>query len=227
MSEPLSHGCLRWRGSTICRALAVFQARYGGAAERLAREPMSRWLRMAGRTGTTPRDEKQRSSATTARWTGFWKTSARLGRCRIFPAHSFPCSCRPGPLADASARGQEIGLTGLSTFGTASSSDPHWVNMHLDIFEWRPVRRPLKATEAYSILTAEVEGRLAGDSAPVGIMTHHLVHEEASWSFLDELLGLIADHPAVEWPSHTALFGLAQQPGYSRSAERRTSTRSA
>ena len=38
---------------------------------------------------------------------------------------------------------------------------------------------------------------------PIGIMTHHLVHEEASWAFLEDLFGLIAKHPAVAWPPHS------------------------
>ena len=42
---------------------------------------------------------------------------------------------------------------------------------------------------------SELERRLAGDPEPIGIMTHHLVHEEASWDFLDELFGLTARAP--------------------------------
>ena len=36
----------------------------------------------------------------------------------------------------------------LSTFGPAPRDDPHQVNTHLDIFEWRPERRPLSRVEA-------------------------------------------------------------------------------
>jgi hypothetical protein len=81
--------------------------------------------------------------------------------------------------------------------------------VHLDIFEWRPVRRALEPAEAYAVLTTEMQRRLAGDPEPIGIMTHHLVHEEASWAFLDDLFGLIERHSAVVWSLHTALFSLA------------------
>ena len=99
-------------------------------------------------------------------------------------------------------------LRGLSTFGAAARDDPHQVNTHLDIFEWRPKRHPLSRVEAYAVLNPEIERRLTGEDEPIGILTHHLVHEEASWDFLDELLGSIAKHPAVRWPAVEELFGL-------------------
>lgn len=99
-----------------------------------------------------------------------------------------------------------VGLVGLSTFGPVPAGDPHWVNVHLDIFEWRPKRRPLARDEAYALLASELERRLAGDPEPIGIMTHHLVHEQASWDFLDVLFGMSAKHPAIVWPPVAELF---------------------
>ena len=140
----------------------------------------------------------------------------RLGFTRmteLFESQFLPVLVPPwNRIADGvRERSPEIGLTRLSTFGPAPAGDPHWINVHLDIIEWRPIRRPLSPSEAYAVLTTEMERRLAGDSEPVGIMTHHLEHEEGNWSFLDDLLELIAKHPAVEWPSHPALFDLAQE----------------
>jgi hypothetical protein len=105
---------------------------------------------------------------------------------------------------------RDIGLTGLSTFGKRPPGDPHWINTHLDIFAWRPTPRPLGTSEGYAVLAAEVERRLARDSEPIGIMTHHLVHEAASWVFLDDLFNLISTHPAVAWSSPRKLFQLAE-----------------
>lgn len=101
----------------------------------------------------------------------------------------------------------EIGLAGLSTSGPAPGN-PHWVNVHIDIFEWRQARRPLTRAEVYARLAEELDRRLAGQREPLGIMTHHLVHEEASWGFLDEVFQLAANHPAVRWPSIEELFRL-------------------
>ena len=103
---------------------------------------------------------------------------------------------------------KEIGLAGLSTFGPAPPGDPHLINAHLDIFAWKPKRRTLDRAEAYAVLASEIERRLAGDAEPLGILTHHLVHEEASWELLDELFGMLAKHPAVAWPKVGELFGI-------------------
>jgi len=108
---------------------------------------------------------------------------------------------------EVSSRRADARLLGLSVFGRAALGDPQQVNTHLDIFEWRPARRPIEGDLAYATLAAEIERRLGGDPEPVGIMTHHLVHDDQSWALLDELLPLLAKHPAVRWPPVTALFG--------------------
>lgn len=41
----------------------------------------------------------------------------------------------------------------------------------------------------------------------LGILTHHLIHETALWSFLDELFTRLTRHPAVRFVSARRLFG--------------------
>ena len=116
-------------------------------------------------------------------------------------------------IGDAAKAGMcASGLLGLSTFGPAATGEPHRANVHLDIFAWKPARRPLSPAEVYAGLSREVLRRLDGDAEPIGIMTHHLVHTEESWALLAELLGLLRGHPAVSWPSIPAIFGLAPAP---------------
>jgi hypothetical protein len=43
-------------------------------------------------------------------------------------------------------------------------------------------------------------------------MTHHLVHHEANWAFLDELFEATARHPAVVWRPVAELFEVAAPP---------------
>ena len=127
----------------------------------------------------------------------------------LFPETFHPALVPPWNRISPSVQGvaKPIGLRGLSTFGAAPAEEPYQVNTHLDIFAWRPERRPLSRAEAYAVLNAVIERRLTGGDEPIGILTHHLVHEEASWDLLDELLGTIAKHPAVRWPSVGELFG--------------------
>ena len=106
---------------------------------------------------------------------------------------------RIGAAGDAARRA--AGLTGLSLYGPNRSGDPHQVNTHLDIFDWKGARGPMARTEAYAVLCAELARRLDGDPEPVGILTHHLIHQPASWALLDELFAGLRNHPAVAWPA--------------------------
>ncbi len=113
---------------------------------------------------------------------------------------------RIGAAGDAARRG--AGLTGLSLYGPNRSGDPHQVNTHLDIFDWKGTRGPMARAEAYGVLGAELARRLDGDAEPVGILTHHLIHQPASWALLDDLLADLRNHPAVAWPAIPDLFAL-------------------
>jgi hypothetical protein len=113
---------------------------------------------------------------------------------------------RIGAAGDAARRA--AGLTGLSLYGPNRSGDPHQVNTHLDIFDWKGTRGPRARSDAYAVLGAELARRLAGDAEPVGILTHHLIHQPASWALLDELFADLRNHPAVAWPAVADLFAL-------------------
>ncbi|NNF76461.1 MAG: hypothetical protein HKN05_00395 [Rhizobiales bacterium] len=41
---------------------------------------------------------------------------------------------------------------------------------------------------------------------PIGILSHHLVHDEVVWSFLDKLAGLLDGHPRALWRQPGELF---------------------
>jgi len=95
-----------------------------------------------------------------------------------------------------------LGFTGLSAFGNSFTSPvPAGLtvaNTHLDVIDWRGTRgcRPhdeLVAELAMHILTRGP----AGD--PIGILTHHLVHDDDVWQFLDELSALSAHHRGARW----------------------------
>jgi hypothetical protein len=41
---------------------------------------------------------------------------------------------------------------------------------------------------------------------PTGILTHHLVQNDAVWRFLEDLLQFLSDHPAVTWLDTTTIW---------------------
>lgn len=137
----------------------------------------------------------------------------RLGFDRLaalFPVRFLPVLVPPwnrlAPSVDA--RRQDAGLAGLSGFGPGSGR-PHCVNTHIDIFDWHGTRGLLPPSRIYALLSGEIERRLAGDSEPIGLLTHHLIHRSESWRFLEEFLTLTAAHPAIDWRPLPALFALS------------------
>jgi hypothetical protein len=127
----------------------------------------------------------------------------------LFPSRFLPVLVPPWNRIGAAVRAgrRSAGLVGLSTFGQRAPGEPHQVNTHVDLFDWT-AREPIARAQAYSLLSNHVQGRLEGNNEPIGILTHHLVHGEAGWALLEEILGLIGSHPAAEWPSVPSLFGL-------------------
>ncbi|WAP70823.1 polysaccharide deacetylase family protein [Jiella pelagia] len=112
-----------------------------------------------------------------------------------------------------------LGLPILSVYGSAKPSGqdgPAEVNTHLDIMDWRAMRS-VSVADADRRLADLVAGHGAGHGAvrstvagsesegdgggePIGLLTHHLQHDEAAWRLVEVLLGLLAGHPAVTWP---------------------------
>ena len=91
-----------------------------------------------------------------------------------------------------------IGFKGLSRDGRAKPvSGLKQVNTHIDIVAWREGKRFIGEDQA---LAAALE--LMELTSPVGWLTHHAVHDEAAWRFLERL----ARVEGVRWASAPELF---------------------
>ena len=106
-----------------------------------------------------------------------------------------------------------LGWRGLSTFAPRSARDPapglRQVNCHVDLIDWRGGRKGrdhcILAREVAGHLRARREGRVDAEE-PTGLLTHHLDHDEAAWSFVEEFLDRVAAHPGVHWPTSREVF---------------------
>ncbi len=106
-----------------------------------------------------------------------------------------------------------IGFSGLSGYGARSARHAApgllQVNCHLDIMRWRPRREFLGSEEAGGRLAAHLRARRSGGAdreEATGILTHHLVHDQACWHFLEGLMELLCNHSAVRMRPAAALF---------------------
>lgn len=93
------------------------------------------------------------------------------------------------------------GYLGLSTYGRKPHSTPGltWVDVQVDPIDWQGTRGFVGTPSALGAALRDLAWRRARefDSAPTGILSHHLVHDSSAWSFLDDLLAAIAGHPAA------------------------------
>ncbi|HKU96857.1 MAG TPA: polysaccharide deacetylase family protein [Vineibacter sp.] len=112
---------------------------------------------------------------------------------------------------------REIGFRGLSTYTARTRVEPVrgllQVNTHVGPIGWRP-RRGFLGDE--QIITTLVEAlrarRVAAPTSPVadeptGVLTHHLVHDDDIWTFLDRLWKRLRVHPAVRIVPPVEIFG--------------------
>jgi peptidoglycan/xylan/chitin deacetylase (PgdA/CDA1 family) len=87
-----------------------------------------------------------------------------------------------------------LGLRALSVFGPERPGPLPEINTQVDLIDWRGGRtgRPAEAIEA-AVLDRIAQG------GPVGILSHHLVHDAAAWQSLEDLARATAGHPGAEW----------------------------
>lgn len=103
-----------------------------------------------------------------------------------------------------------LGLTGLSTFTWmhvpgALSGLTH-VQSHVDIIKWKKNRRFIGWDSARLRFDLQCTRRRTNPAEPIGILSHHLAHDEGCFAFLDEFLSVAADHPGASWPRVKDLF---------------------
>lgn len=73
------------------------------------------------------------------------------------------------------------------------------INVHLDIVDWRGSRKGRDHDELVAELSTHLAWARENNRPAIGILTHHLVHDDLAWTFLKELFAETAHHPAVRW----------------------------
>jgi hypothetical protein len=99
-----------------------------------------------------------------------------------------------------------LGYAGVSGFRNVPSRGVLPVlNTHVDLIDWGK-----RAGREHAMLRAELADALCSArkvGGAVGILGHHLVHDESCWSFLHELFEVTMAHPGCSWPDPASLIG--------------------
>ena len=103
----------------------------------------------------------------------------------LLPVLAPPWNRLRGSLA---ARLPEAGLLGLSAYGPRPAAHPApgltQVNTHVDIIDWQAGRSFVGEEQALGLACGQLA--LKSDE-PIGVLTHHAVHDAACWTFLERL----------------------------------------
>lgn len=90
-----------------------------------------------------------------------------------------------------------LGFESLSVFGREKQAVPGVLNTHVDLMDWRGTGGGKPADDLFAEVLACLT---ADDPVPaIGVLAHHLVHDDNAWAFLEELFALTAAHPACRW----------------------------
>ena len=121
-------------------------------------------------------------------------------------------------LAASVAKAGFLALSGHDRHGAALAPLPR-LDVHLDLLRWGAVPR-FRGEWRFTLRLIRLlrERRREGRwTAPIGLLTHHLDHDEAAWRFLDALLAELA--PRMTIAPLAALLGLPMEAAPSRTAE--------
>ena len=95
----------------------------------------------------------------------------------------------------------KLGFEAISGFGTPQHS-PNLIviNTQIDVIDWNRNNRCRDEAALVKKLIREIKKCFSSaKDQKVGIVTHHLYHDEAAWEFLEKLLSETRRHSAVRW----------------------------
>jgi hypothetical protein len=132
---------------------------------------------------------------------------------RFVPVLAPPWNRLPESLAKGLAG---AGFRGVSQFGARRAASPapgvSRVNTHVDLIAWRGGRGFAGEEGALSAALAHLMAKREGRADPAeatGWLTHHAVHDEATWVFLERLFETTLGIAGIRWMGAQALFHIS------------------
>ncbi|HHI82914.1 MAG TPA: polysaccharide deacetylase [Rhizobiales bacterium] len=130
----------------------------------------------------------------------------------LFGRQLFPMLAPPWNRIEDGLAGQlpALGFSALSAFGwTIPGGLPDGLallNTHVDIIDWKGNR----GGRALPVIIGEITDALvqarSRSGAPVGILSHHLVHDDQAWQVLQALFAFTGKQKHVQWESARSLL---------------------
>jgi hypothetical protein len=107
----------------------------------------------------------------------------------------------------------DCGLKGISRVKPRRAAYPApgitEINVHVDLVSWAGDRGFIGEAEALGGIVGHLRARRLIEldaSEPTGILTHHLVQDERTETFLRQLIAVTRTHPAARWLDAASVF---------------------
>ncbi|NKB79419.1 polysaccharide deacetylase family protein [Ochrobactrum daejeonense] len=96
---------------------------------------------------------------------------------------------------------RKSGFRALSVFGTAKTEPGEipCINTHVDLMDWHGTRGCRPHGDLVADIVTQMKQRFDNDDEPIGILAHHLVHDDAAWAFLNALFEITTTKPGIAW----------------------------
>jgi hypothetical protein len=81
----------------------------------------------------------------------------------------------------------------------------------VDVIDWKNGRAFLGEQACLGLFLGHLQARRNGKAdrdEPTGLLTHHIVHDAATWRFLQKLRNFLAEQPAARLLDPAAAFRL-------------------
>ena len=125
---------------------------------------------------------------------------------RLFETNFLPCFVPPWNrvLPELLPKLPHVGFTCVSTFTPRlhrmATPDLVQINTHIDPINWRAGGGLIAPEVLTSLILTRLQDRRTGRSdadEPLGLLTHHLVHDPAIWAFTSAFLSVLLDGGAT------------------------------
>lgn len=92
-----------------------------------------------------------------------------------------------------------VGFNGVSGFSWKNNYEGHnYLNTHVDIIDWKNDKKGKSTGAIITEISRSFEISRQNGFVPVGLLTHHLVHDEDAWAMLDELFEIL-NTKGIKW----------------------------
>jgi hypothetical protein len=135
---------------------------------------------------------------------------AAWARARFVPVLAPPWNRLPDSLMPQL---MPAGFRGLSRYGARTTAQPApgvlQVNTHVDLIAWHAGRGFVGEDAALGTAVRHLAAKREGGAdagEPTGWLSHHAVHDENVWTFLERLFETLGTAPGARWRSARELF---------------------